>query len=43
MYERKAVAASLTAYKNAVQKYQTLETFKKFYETIPESASRQHS
>jgi hypothetical protein len=36
--ENKAVSASLPAYKNEVQKYQTIETFKKFYETIPEAA-----
>jgi hypothetical protein len=36
--ENNAVSASLPAYKNEVQKYQTIETFKKFYETIPETA-----
>lgn len=36
--EKKAAAASLPAYKKEVQKHQTIETFRKFYETIPESA-----
>jgi hypothetical protein len=33
----KAAAASLPAYKREVQKCQTVETFRKFFETIPES------
>ena len=36
--EKKAAAASLPVYKREVQKYQTIESFTKFYETIPESA-----
>jgi len=36
--EKKAAAASLPAYKNEVKKYQTIEAFRKFYATIPESA-----
>ena len=36
--ETRAAAASLQDYKKAVQKYQTIETFRKFYKTIPESA-----
>jgi len=36
--EKKAAAASLPAYKNEVQKYQTMQAFRKFYETIPEAA-----
>lgn len=34
----KAAAASLPAYQKAVQKYQTTETFRNFYETIPATA-----
>jgi hypothetical protein len=36
--ENKAAAASLPDYKKEVQKYQTIEIFRKFYEMIPESA-----
>ena len=36
--EKKAAAAFLPTYKKEVQKYQTIEAFRKFYETIPESA-----
>jgi hypothetical protein len=35
---KKAAGASLPAYKNEVQKYQTIDTFRKFFETIPGSA-----
>ena len=34
----KAAAASLPAYQKAVQKYQTTEAFRNFYETIPATA-----
>jgi hypothetical protein len=36
--EKKAAAAALPAYKKEVQKYQTIEAFRKFYETIPAAA-----
>lgn len=36
--EKKAAQASLPAYKNEVQKYRTVDTFRKFYQTIPEPA-----
>ena len=36
--EQKAAAASLSAYKNEVLKFRTIEAFKKFYETIPPAA-----
>lgn len=36
--EKKAAEASLPAYKKEVQKYQTIEAFRKFYETMPASA-----
>ena len=36
--EKKAAVASLPAYKKEVQKYQMIEAFRKFYETIPASA-----
>jgi hypothetical protein len=36
--EKKAAAASLLTYKQEVQKYQTIEAFRKFYETIPAAA-----
>jgi hypothetical protein len=35
---KKAAEASLQVYKNEVQRYQTIEAFKKFFATIPESA-----
>jgi hypothetical protein len=35
---KRAAAASLPAYKREVQKYETIEAFRKFYGTIPESA-----
>jgi hypothetical protein len=35
---KKAAAASLPSYKNEVQRYQTMEAFQKFYETIPAAA-----
>jgi hypothetical protein len=35
---KKAAAASLPAYKKEVQKYRTIDTFRKFYQTIPNSA-----
>ena len=38
--EKRAAAASLPAYKKEVQKYQKIESFKRFYETIPESAKK---
>jgi hypothetical protein len=38
--DKKAAAASLPAYKKEVQKYQTIEACRKFYETIPESARK---
>jgi hypothetical protein len=38
--DRKAAAASLPAYKKEVQKYQTIDACRKFYETIPESARK---
>jgi len=38
--EKNAAAASLPAYKKEVQKYQTIETFRKFFETIPEPARK---
>jgi hypothetical protein len=36
--EKKAAEASLPAYQKEVQKYQTIEAFRKFYETIPAAA-----
>jgi len=38
--EENAAAASLPAYKNEVQKYQTIDAFRKFYETIPAAAKQ---
>jgi len=37
--EKKVAAASLSAYKKEVQRYQTIEAFRKFFETIPAAAS----
>ena len=36
--EQKAAAASLPAYKKEVLRYQTIDAFRKFYETIPVAA-----
>jgi hypothetical protein len=36
--EQKAAAASLPAYKQAVQQYEAMGAFRKFYETIPKPA-----
>jgi len=36
--EKRAAAASLPTYKKEVLKYQTIESFEKFYKTLPESS-----